>query len=87
MVDDGDALAELIGLFHVVRGEQDRLPVGVEVVEDLPHGDAALRIEAGGGLVEEQHGRSMHDGAGDHQPLRHAARQARAPAWWRVRSA
>ena len=54
VVDDGDPVAELVGLLHVVGGEQDRLAVGVELAEDLPQGDAALRVEPGGRLVEEQ---------------------------------
>ena len=54
MVDDREPVAELVGLLHVVRGEQDRLPVGVQLAEDLPQRDAALRVEAGGRLVEEQ---------------------------------
>ena len=54
MVDDRDPVAELVGLLHVVRGEEDRLALGVELAEDLPQRDAALRVEAGGRLVEEQ---------------------------------
>ena len=73
LVDDGDPVAELVGLLHVVRREEDRLPVDVELAEDLPQGDAALRVEAGGGLVEEQDRRPVHDRPGDHQPLGHAA--------------
>ncbi len=46
LVDDGDPVAELVGLLHVVRGQQDRLPVDVELAEDLPQRDAALRVEA-----------------------------------------
>ena len=73
VVHDADAVAELVGLLHVVRGQEDRLAVGVQLAEDLPQGDAALRVEAGGGLVEEQDGRAVHDRPGHHQPLRHAA--------------
>ena len=54
VVDDGEPVAELVGLLHVVGGEQDGLAVGVELAEDLPQGDAALRVEAGGRLVEEE---------------------------------
>ncbi len=83
LVDDRHPVAEEVGLLHVVRGEQDRLAVDVEVAEDLPQGDPALRVESGGRLVEEQHLRPVHDRPGDHQPLRHAAgerhhRRARA---------
>ena len=54
MVDDREPVAELVGLLHVVRGEEDGLAVGVQLAEDLPQRDAALRVEAGGGLVEEE---------------------------------
>ncbi len=35
----------------------------------------ALRVQARGGLVEEQHARAVEDGPGHHQPLGHAAGQ------------
>ncbi len=75
VVDDREPVAELVGLLHVVRGEQDRLAVGVELAEDLPERDAALRVEAGGRLVEEEDRGSVHDRPRHHQPLRHAARE------------
>jgi hypothetical protein len=34
-----------------------------------------LRVQAGGGFVEEQHLGAVHDGPGDHQPLCHPAGQ------------
>ena len=46
VVDDRDPLAELVGLFHVVRGEHDRLALRVELVHDVPQREAALRVEA-----------------------------------------
>ena len=54
VVHDRDAVAELVGLLHVVRGEQDRLPVGVQLAHDVPERDAALRVKAGGRFVEEE---------------------------------
>ena len=54
VVHDRDPVAELVGLLHVVRGEEDRLALVVELAEDLPEREAALRIEPGGRLVEEQ---------------------------------
>ena len=75
VVDDRQAVAELVGLLHVVRGEEDGLALLVELAEDLPQRETALRIEAGGGLVEEQRGRTVHDRPRDHEALRHAARE------------
>ena len=50
-------------------------PGGVELAQDLPQGDAALGVEAGGGLVEEQHAGPVHDRPGHHEALGHAARE------------
>ena len=57
----------------VVRS--DRLARGVEVAEDLPEADAALRVEARGGLVEEEDGGVVQDRPRDHQALREPARE------------
>ena len=53
VIDDGDTLAQLVRLFHVVRGQHDGLAEAVVVANDLPQQEARLRIEARGGLVEE----------------------------------
>jgi hypothetical protein len=45
--------------------------------DGLPHGDAALRVEAGAGLVEEENLGAMGDGAGDLDALREAAGELR----------
>ena len=75
VVDDGDPIAELVGLFHVVRREHDGLALRVELAHDVPQREAALRVEARGRLVEEEHIGIVEDRPGDHQPLGHAARQ------------
>ena len=75
MVHDRHPVAEPVGLLHVVRRQQHRQPVAVQLVEDLPQGEAALRVEAGGRLVEEQDVRIVRDAARDHQTLGHAARE------------
>ena len=75
VVDDRDPLAQLVGLLHVVRREQRRLPGAVEVLEDPPEVDPRLGVDAGGRLVEEEHPRLVHERAGHHQPLRETARE------------
>ena len=80
VVDDREPVTQLIGLFHVVRREEDGLAVGVQLAEDLPEGDATLRVEAGGRLVEEEDRGPVHDRPGHHEPLSHAAGERRAPA-------
>jgi len=77
MVDDGHAVAELVGLFHVVGGEDDGDSLFAQAADGVPHGDAALWIEAGAGFVEEEHFGVMGDGAGDLDTLREAAGELR----------
>ena len=55
VVDDGDAVAEALRLVHVVGGEQDRAAAGAELDHLVPELDAALRVEAGRRLVQEEH--------------------------------
>ena len=50
-------------------------PLRVQLVDDVPQREPALRVEARRGLVEEQHVGLVHDRPRDHQPLRHPARQ------------
>jgi hypothetical protein len=44
VVDDGNAIAELVGLLHVVGREQDRLAVTVELAEEKGHPVTDLSI-------------------------------------------
>ncbi len=73
MVHDRHAIAQRIGLLHVVGGQQDRLTLAIELSEDPPQREATLRIETRGGLVEEQHRRPVKDRPRHHQPLCHPA--------------
>ena len=75
MVDDGQPPAEPVGLLHVVRGEDDGDAAALQRGDGVPQHAAGLRVEAGGGLVEEQHARVVHERARDHRPLLHAAGQ------------
>ena len=52
-VENREPVGELVRLFQVLRGEQDRDAAGHEVADDLPHRVAAARVQAGGRLVEE----------------------------------
>ena len=71
VVHDGYPLAELVGLLHVVGGEQDGLAFAVQLTEQVPQGEPALRIEARCRLVEEKHRGAVEDGPRHHEPLRH----------------
>jgi hypothetical protein len=55
VVDDGDRVGEAVGLLEVLGGEQHVGAAGDEGVDGLPQLVAAARVEAGGGLVEQQH--------------------------------
>ncbi len=75
VVHDRDAVAELVRLLHVVGRQHDRLALAVQLAEDLPQREAALRVEPGRGLVHEEHRGAVEDRPCDHEPLRHPARQ------------
>ncbi len=75
MVDDRHTVAETVRLLHVVGGDQDGLPLGDQLVQDLPQGQSALRVQTRGGFVEEEHRRTVEDGPGEQKTLRHTARQ------------
>jgi hypothetical protein len=72
-VQHSDAVGELVGLLQVLRGQQDADALGDEVADGLPHGVAAARVEAGGGLVEEDQSWPPHQGHRDVEAAPHAA--------------
>src|SRR5580704_15560560 len=74
VVDDGDPVA-VLRLVHVVRGEEDRdVLAPLQLVDVLPDRDPGLRVQAHGGLVQEQHPRRVQQAAGDLQPALHPTR-------------
>src|SRR5580698_7890586 len=54
VVHDGDTIAEALGFFHVMRGQDDGASCLLESVDEIPQVAAGLRIEAGRRLVEKQ---------------------------------
>jgi hypothetical protein len=54
VVHDDDAIGEALGLFHVMGRIQQRLAARLELFEVVEDRVAALRIDADGGLVEQQ---------------------------------
>ena len=74
LVHDGDAVAELLGLVEVVGGEQDRhARPGPQAGDEVEQLVADARVEADGGLVEEQHLRVGDQRPGDLEPAALAA--------------
>jgi hypothetical protein len=57
VVDERDPVAQLLGLFEVVRGEQDRRALGVDALDVLPQLEAQLDVDAAVGLVEDEQAR------------------------------
>ena len=76
VVHDHDALGELVGLVEVVRGEEDRRAGRPAQVDDvLPEVGAAVRVEAGRRLVEEQQLGAVDEPERDVEPALLAARE------------
>ena len=64
VVDDADPVG-LLGLLEVVRRQEDgRAVLVADVAQVVPQAAAADRVEARGGLVEEQHAGPVHQARG-----------------------
>jgi hypothetical protein len=73
-VDDADATTQQVGLFEVLRREEDRHPeLVVEPSHLVPHAGAADGIEPRGRLVEEEDLRVVHQRSHEVEPPLHAA--------------
>ena len=73
-VHDHQALRQAVGLLEVVGREQDRQSfLGREARDLVPHVRADLQVEAGRGLVEEQHRRLVDEAERDVEPALHPA--------------
>ena len=73
MVDHGDHVGEPVGLVEVLGRQQRGRAFGDEVLDHGPQAKAAARVQAGRGLVEEQHGRLGDERGGEVEPAAHAA--------------
>jgi hypothetical protein len=75
-LEDHDPLGQGVGLFEVLGGEQHGGTGSDELADRLPQREAALEVEPGGRLVQEQHRRLVHKRRGDVTPA-HAPEQVR----------
>ena len=76
-VDDPDPVGERVGLLEVLGGEEDGHAVVVGEPRDLvPERGAALHVEAGRRLVEEEEPRLVDERQREVEPAPHAARVA-----------
>ena len=81
VVDDADAVGECVGLLEVLRREEHRDAVVVRELTNLvPQRGAALDVESGRRLVEEQDPRTVHECEREVEPALHPARVAVGPA-------
>src|SRR5579862_3289570 len=69
VVDDGDPVAQPLGLVHVVRREDNRSPRCAKALDDVPHLAARLRVEARGRLIEKEQLGVTDERARHGQPL------------------
>jgi hypothetical protein len=74
VVDHGDALRQAVGLLQVLGGEQHRGALGDQLADHLPQLAAALQVQSGGRLVQEQHGWPRHQRGGHVEAAAHPAR-------------
>src|SRR5262249_60230689 len=58
VAEDGDAVAEGLDLAEGVAGEEDCAALGSDAAEFFEEGAADEGIESGGGLVEDEQGRT-----------------------------
>ena len=76
-VDDPDPVGEDVGLLEVLGGEEDRhAALGYQALDLLPERRAALRVHAGGGLVEEEDPRTVDERQREVETPLHATRVA-----------
>ena len=73
-VKDRDPVGELVGLVQVLGGEEDRDALGRQPADGIPHGAPTARIQAGRGLVEEDHPRGADQRHRQVKPPPHPAR-------------
>ena len=64
-----------LGLVHIGRGDDDGRAAQKRLVQDRPKLTAGHRVDAGGGLIEQQQRRLVDEGAAQGQFLLHAPRQ------------
>ena len=74
VIDHRDGVGQPVGLVESLRGEQHRGALRHAPLDRLQEVCPAARVEAGGGLVEEDHRRRRDQRGGQIQPAAHAAR-------------
>src|SRR6516162_11128463 len=71
-VDDDELVADLLDLPQQVRGDDDRdAELRPDLADQIQHGTAPGRVQADGGLIEQQQPRIPNQGLGQLDPLLH----------------
>lgn len=76
LIDDGDAITEALGFFHVMGCVDDGGAAGLEFADQIENAVAALRIDTCGGFIQEQERRVVEQGGGEIEAALHAAGKA-----------
>ena len=74
-LEHGNAPAQGLGLFQIVRGQQNGVALFVEFGDELPQRLAQFHVHAGRGLIQHDHRRLVHQGLRHQHPALHAARE------------
>ena len=76
VVDDRDAVAELVSLFHVMRRQKHGASLCTELAHAVAQISCGLRIEAYGGLIEDHQRRVRQERPREREALPHTGRIA-----------
>ena len=79
-MDDDDVVDGLRDLGEHVARDEDGAPLGRHAAQEVAQPADALRVEAVGGLVEDQHARVAEQRRGEPEALAHAERVLARPA-------
>ena len=74
VIDDRDAVGQLVGLLEVLRGQKHGRAGLIQASHLFPQGESTHGVESGGGFVEEQHGGFVNERQGQVEATTHSAR-------------
>src|SRR5215207_1422090 len=70
-VDNADPVGELVGLFHIVSGEQDGMPLLLKFRDELSNTAGSLRVQPECWLIQKEDGWTRKQSLGNRDPLAH----------------
>src|SRR5690349_1035999 len=72
LAEDRHPVADRLHLAELVRAKEDRFALALQSLDDLPHLHPPERVQAAGGLVEDEQVRIVDQGLGQADALLHA---------------